>query len=1055
MHSGDSDDDDLRSSAGFSSTSGDESEEEKLQASMSSPCSAYRLTFGAAGLRKRKGDRLASLYHHPDVCLALYLGNRPLWKTEVIKQATEPVWEAFVLHRERIGAGDISNTVLRVEVWDWRDGEVHLVGQASVPFETLITPGFEAPLINPKKKNSFSLRGKYKDSGKVQLMSVTEERDLRWSGEPPRGYEMVIRGDKLDAKDISKVSSSHSFLLFKTAQGVVHRTEVVKGTVQPRWKPILLELDHVGALGKYYYGWRRQQILHPSREVEQQQPWLDEYIVIECWNWQANGRHELIGVSSVLCMRDFLTCTRYQFTLINKEKKEREVPVLSDFAKEFTGMSVRVPYRHSGILYVEAIETIPEDLDEPQLIPEAFILDMSASKLDNRGLAKAISAAPNPFLRIRTGAWGGNRVIFQTEHDIKTEEPHWKPFALTVADCGGIRQNIVIECRNYAASGEDELIGQFEASLVELTSEKLDTYFFVNPSKIDWIGYRHSGKLKVCYFRPISAQEALEFIEGYHVTLAPLLLAPPPLFPHARMPHGCFVKVWNVEEGVLAAQTEVILPETVRQDRWRPMVLDIGKVPSIDTPLDFDIWWKNNEDEEMDLLLGTFRATLRRFANYQKSPQFPIGRPVDAQQHQLSSAVVGLPMARGSEHSVSIHRSGEGNYEEVHIHASGADTTAKSKPRTGGKSQGGKGEYEDIVNGKGKEKEVDNDDDDTNNSPKGSAKKGKRGRKSNKQSRQQGGGPQSEGSDPLSRLRRKTEDVLGSGNGSRGTRTSPGTKKPASAERRSSLGYLAVKEFWVVGVSEVDLTPLRKKKNKQAKGESGGGERVLSYAKTITHNLLPLMKTRGERSGLDDSSAVATESEYPTDTGASSSSVTPDRTKGGAMKPAWSLSSMIPKSNSKDLRHQVGSKRRRKHEQAIHDTNYIDLVEPSPVLPKEDQPAGEETETEETETESEEEREEEEERSAESSESRSRHTTSPEGTDGSDNYADASAMEDDRDGAGDVNSKAAREGGGGDDVKRNKKATAKEKRDIKERKEEKALDKKKKKKGGPVYAVLS
>jgi hypothetical protein len=28
----------------------------------------------------------------------------------------EPVWEAFVLHRERIGAGDISDTILRVEV---------------------------------------------------------------------------------------------------------------------------------------------------------------------------------------------------------------------------------------------------------------------------------------------------------------------------------------------------------------------------------------------------------------------------------------------------------------------------------------------------------------------------------------------------------------------------------------------------------------------------------------------------------------------------------------------------------------------------------------------------------------------------------------------------------------------------------------------------------------------------------------------------------------------------------------------------------------------------
>jgi hypothetical protein len=43
-------------------------------------------------------------------------------------------------------------------------------------------------------------------------------------------------------------------------------------------------------------------------------------------------------------------------------------------------------------------QTIPEDLDEPQLIPEAFILDMSASKLDNRGLAKAISAAPSTLL---------------------------------------------------------------------------------------------------------------------------------------------------------------------------------------------------------------------------------------------------------------------------------------------------------------------------------------------------------------------------------------------------------------------------------------------------------------------------------------------------------------------------------------------------------------------------------------------------------------------------------------------------------------------------------
>jgi hypothetical protein len=34
-------------------------------------------------------------------------------------------------------------------------------------------------------------------------------------------------------------------------------------------------------------------------------------------------------------------------------------------------------------------------MEDPKLIPEAFIVDVSATKLDNRGLAKAIVAAPS------------------------------------------------------------------------------------------------------------------------------------------------------------------------------------------------------------------------------------------------------------------------------------------------------------------------------------------------------------------------------------------------------------------------------------------------------------------------------------------------------------------------------------------------------------------------------------------------------------------------------------------------------------------------------------
>jgi hypothetical protein len=196
--------------------------------------------------------------------------------------------------------------------------------------------------------------------------------------------------------------------------------------------------------------------------------------------------------------------------------------------------------------------------------------------------------------------------------------------------------------------------------------------------------------------------------------------------------------------------------------------------------------WKNYEDEQMDLLLGTFRSTLRRFAKYQKSPQFAIGHPQDAQQHQLSSAVVGL--ARDSEHSVSIHRSGEGNYEEVHIHAvghGGARSAGETKGKTIAEAGTFKGEYEDVSpNGKGKEKEADD---------KGQKRNAKQEAKSRRKSKQPAS--KGEGSDPLSRLRRKTEDILGSGNGSRGARTSPNAKKkPAAADRHSALGYLAVKE---------------------------------------------------------------------------------------------------------------------------------------------------------------------------------------------------------------------------------------------------------------------
>lgn len=125
------------------------------------------------------------------------------------------------------------------------------------------------------------------------------------------------------------------------------------------------------------------------------------------------------------------------------------------------------------------------------------------------------------------------------------------------------------------------------------------------------------------------------------------------------------------------------------------------------------------------------------------------------------------------------------------------------------------------------------------------------------------------------------------------------------------------------------MTPLRKKKaSKRAKDENGG-DRVLNYAKTITHNLIPLMKTNnktGSERGLTESTATVDRSHDDPDTPLS------ERTAKSGGK-SWSLASMMmTKNHSKDRRVKASpsSRRRRgKKPQLDHDDADIELIEQS------------------------------------------------------------------------------------------------------------------------------
>lgn len=96
-----------------------------------------------------------------------------------------------------------------------------------------------------------------------------------------------------------------------------------------------------------------------------------------------------------------------------------------------------------------------------------------------------------------------------------------------------------------------------------------------------------------------------------------------------------------------------------------------------------------------------------------------------------------------------------------------------------------------------------------------------------------------------------------------------------------------------MGVSEVNLA----KRAKRAKDESGG-ERVLNYAKTITHNLIPLMKTTKTTDSIGDS---LTRENSTSSASVASSKAVPERAQKGGTK-AWSFANMIPKTNSKESR---------------------------------------------------------------------------------------------------------------------------------------------------------
>lgn len=133
---------------------------------------------------------------------------------------------------------------------------------------------------------------------------------------------LQFRAEKLDKKDF--LGKSDPYLELSRSKGdgtfvVVHRTEVIQNSLNPRWKPFQIPVQQI-CNGDY-----------------------DRAIQISCFDWDSNGSHDFIGsfTTNLREMTSIQQPREHQWPCIN-EKKQRK----------------KKGYKNSGLVYLTRCEVV-------------------------------------------------------------------------------------------------------------------------------------------------------------------------------------------------------------------------------------------------------------------------------------------------------------------------------------------------------------------------------------------------------------------------------------------------------------------------------------------------------------------------------------------------------------------------------------------------------------------------------------------------------------------------------------------------------------------------
>ncbi|KAJ7945613.1 Protein BONZAI like [Quillaja saponaria] len=234
--------------------------------------SQIELSFAASGLRDR------DVVSKSDPMMVIYTKGRngaleEVGRTEVVLNTLDPTWitkHILTYHFEVVQilvfrVYDVDTQFHNVEAKMLKLDEQQFLGEATCALSEIITKSDSSLTLGLGHKKESVASTPSQNYGKL---TVHAEECIS----SKTTTEIILRGSDLESRDL--FSKSDPFLVISKvveggAQIPVCKTEVVKNDLKPIWKPLFLNIQQVGS--------------------------KDSPLIIECFNFNSNGNHDLMG----------------------------------------------------------------------------------------------------------------------------------------------------------------------------------------------------------------------------------------------------------------------------------------------------------------------------------------------------------------------------------------------------------------------------------------------------------------------------------------------------------------------------------------------------------------------------------------------------------------------------------------------------------------------------------------------------------------------------------------------------------------------------------------